>query len=192
MLTVAAVLALVLAYFALVAAYLAMRTLARLRRATAVLNAGGDERETMVEATERHIMLTAAVAEQMAVLRSDIDSIRSDAATAESLRMAQASMAEQLDRVEADALRGLRNVALVRFDAFDEMAGRLSFALAVLDDRGDGVTLSALAGRADTRLFAKGVHGGVGEHELSPEERSAVEAALGGRSATRKIQRKAS
>ena len=192
MLTVAAVLALVLAYFALVAAYLALRTLARLRRAAAVLNAGGDERESMVEAAERHIMLTAAVADQMAVLRRDIDSIRSDAATAESLRASQDSLAQQLDRVEADALRGLRNVALVRFDAFDEMAGRLSFALAVLDDRGDGVTVSALAGRADTRLYAKGVQAGVGEHELSPEERQAVEAALGGRSAARKLQRKAS
>jgi hypothetical protein len=75
----------------------------------------------------------------------------------------------------------LRNVALVRYDAFTEMAGRMSFSLALLDDRGNGVTISALAGSTDTRVYAKGVTGGSGEHELTPEERQAVSAAMGKR-----------
>ena len=66
----------------------------------------------------------------------------------------------------------------VRYDAFTEMSGRMSFSLALLDDDGDGVTITAMTGRTDTRVYAKAVAGGAGEHELSPEERQAVSAAL--------------
>jgi hypothetical protein len=72
----------------------------------------------------------------------------------------------------------LSNVALVRYDAFGEMSGRLSFSLALLDDHGDGVTISAIAGSADTRVYAKAVADGKGEHDLSPEEQQAVSAAV--------------
>ncbi len=54
----------------------------------------------------------------------------------------------------------------------------MSFSLALLDEHGDGVTISAIAGTSDTRVYAKGVANGKGEHELSPEEAQAVAAAL--------------
>ena len=66
----------------------------------------------------------------------------------------------------------------MRYDAFGEMSGRMSFSLALLDEQGDGVTISAIAGRSDTRVYAKGVADGKGEHELSPEEAQAVASAL--------------
>jgi hypothetical protein len=70
-------------------------------------------------------------------------------------------------------------VALVRYDAFDGMSGRLSFSLALLDESGDGITISALAGQTDTRVYAKGVAGGkAADQQLSPEEHQAVDAAL--------------
>jgi hypothetical protein len=72
----------------------------------------------------------------------------------------------------------LRRVALVRYDAFDDLSGRLSFSLALLDDNGNGVTLTSIASASDTRLYAKSLAGGVGEHALSPEEEQAVKAAL--------------
>src|SRR5206468_4066588 len=72
----------------------------------------------------------------------------------------------------------LRNIALVRYDAFSEMSGRMSFSLALLDEKGDGVTISAIASSTDTRVNAKGVADGKGEHELSPEEQQAVASAL--------------
>ena len=72
----------------------------------------------------------------------------------------------------------LRNVALVRYDAFTGVAGRMSFSLALLDEQGDGVTISAIAGQSDTRVYAKGIAGGKGEHELSPEEQQAITSAL--------------
>ena len=50
--------------------------------------------------------------------------------------------------------------------------------LALLDDGGDGVAISAVCGSSDTRVYAKAIAGGHGEHELSPEEEQAVNAAL--------------
>jgi len=174
--TYVAVFALILAYLALVAAYCALRTLARLRRATTVLGRGANSRESILEAAERHIELTTAVAGRLGELHTEMSAIRAEALAG--VRSGQADVVEHLAGVQSDVARSLRNVALVRFDAFDDMAGRMSFALALLDDRGDGVTLTAIAGSSDTRLYAKGVSDGSGEHDLSPEEQQAVKAAL--------------
>ena len=94
---------------------------------------------------------------------------------------------DELGAVRADAgdlrerLRGaVTRVAVVRYDAFEEMGGALSFSAALLDDRGDGMVLSAINGRAETRCYAKSLTEGQSEHSLSDEERSAVNAALSG------------
>ncbi|MEP6851772.1 MAG: DUF4446 family protein [bacterium] len=87
-------------------------------------------------------------------------------------------LGELADRVQVALGASLRRVALVRFDAFDDLSGRLSFALALLDGRGDGIVLSSLAGRTESRLYAKPVAGGAGVNDLSPEEQEAVTAAM--------------
>jgi hypothetical protein len=156
MATYVAVFALVLAYVAMVAAYCALRTLAKLRRDTHLLSRGTrgpNGQASLIEVTTRHAELTASVAEQVETLRAQLDSA-------------------QL------ASGGLRHVALVRYDAFAELSGRTSFSLALLDDAGDGVTISAITGREDTRVYAKAVARGDGEHQLSPEERQAVSSAM--------------
>lgn len=167
--TYVAVFALVLAYVALVAAYIGLRTLAKLRRATALLSRGtgvrGGTNLSLVEATQRHAELTASVSEQLAALRHHVDETRQ-----QTLNTVQA-------RSDA-AGGGLRNVALVRYDAFGGMSGRMSFSLVLLNEHGDGVAISAIAGQSDTRVYAKGITGGKGEHELSPEEQQAVSSAL--------------
>lgn len=170
--TYVAVFALVLAYVALVAAYSALRTLAKLRRATTALSRGSRSpqgRETLIEATTRHAETTAALAEEVAALRAHVDRTCSEVVT---------DVESSLAARDLQVAGALRNIALVRYDAFSDMSGRMSFSLALLDEAGDGVTISALAGRTDTRVYAKGVSAGKGEHELSPEEQEAVTAAL--------------
>jgi hypothetical protein len=76
--------------------------------------------------------------------------------------------------------RALRDVAVVRYDALNEMSGQFSFSLALLDAMGDGVVLSSINGRAETRTYAKPVVGGEGEVELSPEEAQAIHTAQRG------------
>ena len=167
MATYVAVFALVLAYVALVAAYFALRTLAKLRRASSVLARGArgpEAQASLIEATQRNTERTEIIAEEIADLRGLVADGMKDGR-----------------RTPNQSPGALRNVALVRYDAFSEMSGRMSFSLALLDEHGDGVTLSAIAGPTDTRVYAKGVADGKGEHELSPEEAQAVTAALGKR-----------
>ena len=73
--------------------------------------------------------------------------------------------------------RALRDVAIVRYDALQEMSGQLSFSLALLNAVGDGVVLSSINGRAETRTYAKSVRACKGVQELSPEEAQAVHSA---------------
>lgn len=73
--------------------------------------------------------------------------------------------------------RALRDVAIVRYDALREMSGQLSFSLALLNAVGDGVVLSSINGRAETRTYAKSVRACKGVQELSPEEAQAVHSA---------------
>ena len=57
---------------------------------------------------------------------------------------------------------------------FGDMGGRLSFSAALLDDAGDGIVLTSINGRSETRTYAKGVKGGDSDHSLSPEEQQAI------------------
>jgi Protein of unknown function (DUF4446) len=73
--------------------------------------------------------------------------------------------------------KAIRDLAVVRYDALREMSGQLSFSLALLDSAGDGVVLSSINGRSETRTYAKVVLSGKGAQPLSPEEEQAVRAA---------------
>jgi hypothetical protein len=70
--------------------------------------------------------------------------------------------------------RALTRVAVVRYDAFGDLAGALSFSAALLDDAGNGLVLSSINGRSETRTYAKGVTAGASDAPLSPEEHEAI------------------
>jgi hypothetical protein len=71
----------------------------------------------------------------------------------------------------------LRHVGVVRYDAFGDMGGRLSFSAALYDDNGDGLVVSSINGRSETRTYAKALVDLRSEHSLSPEEQQAIDAA---------------
>jgi hypothetical protein len=68
---------------------------------------------------------------------------------------------------------------VVRYDAFGDMGGRLSFTAALLDDSGDGLVITSINGRTESRAYAKGVKEGASDQSLSPEEIQAIQLALG-------------
>ena len=81
----------------------------------------------------------------------------------------------------AERMQGtVQHVGVVRFDAFEDMGGRLSFSAALLDDKGDGVVITSINGRQDTRCYAKQVRNGTSIHNLSEEEEQAIREALNG------------
>jgi hypothetical protein len=82
-------------------------------------------------------------------------------------------------RGEVQALRleagdALRHLAVVRYDAFGDMGGHLSWSLALLDDGGNGVVLTSIHGRSDARTYAKNVATWTCDQALSPEEEEAI------------------
>jgi hypothetical protein len=78
-----------------------------------------------------------------------------------------------------DVLAGtVQRVAVVRFDAFEDMGGKLSYAVAMLDDERNGVIYTSIYGRNENRTYAKAVAGGRSAHTLSKEEDEALRRAL--------------
>ncbi len=84
---------------------------------------------------------------------------------------------QEVASLAAESKTSLRHVAMVRYDAFGDMGGQLSWSLALLDDSGVGVVLTSIHGRSDARSYAKSVTGWKAEAQLSPEETEAIAAA---------------
>lgn len=137
----------------IVLAALAHLRLRRLRRDYVVLQAG-DDGATFISAAARQVELTAR-------LRAELSSVE-----------------RRMHDLRVDVADALRHVAVVRYDAFRDMGGRMSFSAALLDDAGDGLVISAIHGRAETRSYAKGVKKGTSDQQLSPEERQAIAFAM--------------
>lgn len=78
-----------------------------------------------------------------------------------------------------DLTMALRHVSVVRYDAFQDLGGRFSFSAALLDDMGDGLVITSIHARSETRTYLKGLQGGDSDVTLSPEELQAVRLAKG-------------
>ena len=76
------------------------------------------------------------------------------------------------------ALKSVHKVGIVRFNPFNEVGGNQSFAIALLDDSGDGVTISSLFGREGTRVYAKAIKNKESEYKLSDEEKETIRKAM--------------
>ena len=150
-----AVVAGALALVALVLIVVAMVRQAGMRRQYTILQ-GKDSTESFLAAVARK---TAEVD----ALRHEVD-----------------DLSQVLDRARADLAEAVRHVSVVRYDAFGDMGGRMSFSAAFLDDAGDGVVLTTIHARTESRTYMMAVAQGHAETLLSPEEEQAVEAAMRG------------
>ena len=74
--------------------------------------------------------------------------------------------------------RTIQKVAVIRYNPFSDTGGDQSFAIALLDSLGNGVVVSSLHSRTDTRVFAKPVQSGRSKFQLSDEEQDAIRKAL--------------
>ncbi len=72
----------------------------------------------------------------------------------------------------------VQRVAVIRYDALEELAGQLSFSAALLNDMADGVVITSINGRTDTRTYAKPIQRGESSFILSDEERRAITKAM--------------
>jgi len=80
--------------------------------------------------------------------------------------------------LEAITQRAIQKVGVVRYNPFSDAGGDQSFAIALLDAEGNGLVVSSLHSRTETRVFAKPVRAGRSTYSLSDEEQQAVKKAL--------------
>jgi hypothetical protein len=99
----------------------------------------------------------------------------------EALRDHSAQVAETLQarlaEVDRALLASISNWALVHYDAYNELSGRQSMSIALLDGTRSGIVISCIHHRDQARVYAKRVQAGAGLVELSPEEAQAVQQA---------------
>ncbi len=81
---------------------------------------------------------------------------------------------QEVSALRLEAADALRHLAVVRYDAFGDMGGHLSWSIALLDDHGDGVVITSIHGRSDARTYAKPVAAWSSDQQLSPEEEDAI------------------
>jgi hypothetical protein len=70
-----------------------------------------------------------------------------------------------------------RGIGVVRFNAFQDTGSDLSFSVAYLDAHRNGVVISSIYGREESRAYAKPVEGGRSSYQLSQEEQEAIKKA---------------
>ena len=96
------------------------------------------------------------------------------------LHRAVDEVAAGLVRVDRRADESVRNVSIVRYDAYEDTGGHQSASLAVLDSGRTGVVVTAIQGRDYARIYMKELDRGRPSVALSPEEQEAVERAMAG------------
>jgi len=159
--TTGAVAAAALALAVLALAWVAVLALKlrRLRHAQRVVLGADDHRDLVAHAAD----LDA----RFAALRSVVEG-------------AHVQLDERLGDVEARLDGTIAYRGLVRYDAYNEMSGRQSTSVALLDARRSGVVLTTISHRDQARLYAKQLVAGESLLPLSPEEEEAVRVALAG------------
>jgi Protein of unknown function (DUF4446) len=125
------------------------------RRTYATLLAGGDGPEDLLAAVARQVEATDRLRGKLNLIGRETAQLRQRVSTL------------------------VGTVGLTRYDAFPDIGGQLSYSAAFLDEAGDGVVLSTINGRSETRSYAKPVRGGRSDHNLSDEEQAAIAMAMG-------------
>jgi hypothetical protein len=94
------------------------------------------------------------------------------------LRTAQATFAkraeERLEELERALSRDLHRVGFIRYNSFSDVGSDLSFTLALLNADGDGVVITSIYSREETRTYGKAVRKYVPQQGASKEEQSAI------------------
>ena len=76
----------------------------------------------------------------------------------------------ECERLELKIKDCIQKVAVMRYKAFENVGSDLSFSIAMLDDKNDGVILTGIYGRQESTTYAKPIDKGISRYDLSEEE----------------------
>ena len=103
---------------------------------------------------------------------TDIDTLLTN--TLVELRKAKEDLADLTEKHKAlrEQVKGcVQTVKLERYDAFDAMGGKMSYSLLLSDENKNGVILTSVYGRDESRCYAKDLKAGKSEYTLADEEK---------------------
>lgn len=83
----------------------------------------------------------------------------------------------QINRLTQKLSSQCGNVAIMRFNAFGDIGSDLSFSLAIVDEAQNGVVITSIYGREESRIYAKPLEGGKSLYNLSEEEQAVIKKA---------------
>ena len=90
----------------------------------------------------------------------------------------QAKIDKHLIAIDDKQNKSIRNIETIRFNPFVDAGSNQSFAIALMNDEGNGVVMSSLYARDRMSIFAKPIVKGKSEFELSSEEKEVLEKAI--------------
>ena len=96
------------------------------------------------------------------------------------LKASNAKHTKQINAINEELLSVYKKVGIVKYDAFKEMGGKLSFTLALLDENNNGFLMNSVHSSDGCYSYTKRVKNGDSEIALSNEEKVAIERAMKG------------
>jgi hypothetical protein len=85
------------------------------------------------------------------------------------------NLRREIEVLEKSGISHIQKLGLLRYNPFTDVGGDQSFALSLLDGNNNGVVVTSLHGRDQTRWYGKKVVNGEGaEHQLSEEEKKVI------------------
>ena len=84
----------------------------------------------------------------------------------------------EIERIDAILAKAITRIAVNRFDAFNDMSNDLSYCIAMLDSDDNGILISGIFGREDSRTYVKPIVNGVSSYKLTQEEEKALREAM--------------
>lgn len=86
---------------------------------------------------------------------------------------------EYVENLNSRVLNCIQKVGIVRYNPFDEVGGDLCFALAMLDEKNNGIVINSIYSREGCYIYAKPILNGQSEkYKLAKEEEDALEIAI--------------
>ncbi len=120
------------------------------------------------------VSVTALVVGVLALRRTTVNARRISRRNTANVPTDVEGLRREVQALRVEVSDALRHLAVVRYDAFGDMGGHLSWSMALLDDSGNGVVLTSIHGRSEARTYAKNISSWTCDQAMSPEEDEAV------------------
>ncbi len=136
----------------------------RLKKKLLILQKSGDK-DTFLGAVNKYVEKMQNIATEQAKINKAL--VKDDQA-----------LQAQIDEIKEAMTYVVSRVATVRYDAFNNMGGQMSFSTAMLNDLGDGIVVTAINGRSETRTYIRNIKNKKCDVEISREEAEAINKAM--------------